>query len=470
MSSFSSVSSFWKEFKHSISGILGLLILLFLILLSGIALVSIPIDTFKQWHDPNQWIQLPKGAAPIWTNFFSEVKRPEHLIFDQPKVEERDLGSVSVVSHIYTFDFQFDEFPNDFMFDYDVSYVANPPLLKFSVLRPDGERVDLSSSTLPPKPPRLTRYLYNGTLFSTDRNLRLSTAQFLDRVLERPVDVDEVIPQVSIMAVKEDGMVKAQTANVLKGTYLFNATFFLFDDQDQIESTVLIIGGKVFGLLGTDDLRRDLFIGVVWGTPIALAIGLSVATLAVGIGIIYGVVSGYSGKRTDEIMSRANDLVYALPALPFLIILTISIGNSIIFVIIYLVIFGWVGIAKVSRSMTLQLKNTGYVEAAELIGASRWRIIFKHIIPQTAPYALASIALSVPAAILTEAGLSFLGLGDPTLPTWGQLLHDAHQFGAAGRGMWWWILPPGFMIATTGLAFVLIGTAVDSILNPKMRR
>ena len=105
--------------------------------------------------------------------------------------------------------------------------------------------------------------------------------------------------------------------------------------------------------------------------------------------------------------------------------------------------------------MTLQLKNMGYIEAAELIGASRWRIIFKHIIPQTAPYALASIALSVPAAILTEAGLSFLGLGDPTLPTWGALLRDAQQFGAAARGMWWWILPPGFMIASTGLAFVL---------------
>ncbi len=466
----STVPSFWKEFKHSRSGMAGLTILIFLILMSVLALVTIPIDTFKQWHNPNQWIQLPKGAAPIWTNFFSEVKQPEHLIFDKPRVEERDFGSISVVSHIYTFDFQFDGFPNDFMLDYDVSYVGNPPFLEFSVLRPDGEKVELSSITLPPKPPRIIRYLYNGTLFSTDRNLRLSTAQFLDSVLERSIRIDEVSPQVSILAVKEDGMIKAQTANVLKGTYLFNATFFLFDKEDQLESTVLIIGGKVFGLLGTDDLRRDLFLGVIWGTPIALAIGLSVATLAVGIGIVYGVVSGYHGKRTDEIMMRANDLVYALPALPFLIILTISVGNSIIFVIFYLVIFGWVGIAKVSRSMTLQLKNTGYVEAAELIGASRWRIIFKHIIPQTAPYALASIALSVPAAILTEAGLSFLGLGDPTLPTWGQLLHDAHQFGAAARGMWWWILPPGFMIASTGLAFVLIGTAVESIINPKMKR
>ena len=120
--------------------------------------------------------------------------------------------------------------------------------------------------------------------------------------------------------------------------------------------------------------------------------------------------------------------------------------------------------------MALQLKNLSYVEASVLLGASRWRVIFKHIIPQIIPYALASIALSVPAAILTEAALSFLGLGDLTLPTWGQILHDAQVYGAAARGLWWWALPPGLMIAITGVAFVLIGNSLDAIFNPKLRR
>ena len=102
--------------------------------------------------------------------------------------------------------------------------------------------------------------------------------------------------------------------------------------------------------------------------------------------------------------------------------------------------------------------------------ADGWTDVFKHIIPQLLPYAFASIAISVPAAITTEAGLSFLGLGDPTFPTWGQILHDANTYGAAARGMWWWIAPPGIMIAITGLAFVFIGNALDSIINPKLRK
>ena len=169
-------------------------------------------------------------------------------------------------------------------------------------------------------------------------------------------------------------------------------------------------------------------------------------------------------------MMRANDVVYALPALPILILLAVTVGKSIFLIVGYLIIFGWVAIAKVSRSMALQIKNLQYIEAAQLMGQSSTRIIFKHILPQLLPYAFAIIAISVPAAIITEAGLSFLGLGDPTLPTWGQILHDAHVSGAAARGLWWWIVPPGVMIAITGLAFVLIGTALDSIVNPKMRK
>ncbi|MEM1951012.1 MAG: ABC transporter permease, partial [Candidatus Nitrosocaldus sp.] len=131
---------------------------------------------------------------------------------------------------------------------------------------------------------------------------------------------------------------------------------------------------------------------------------------------------------------------------------------------------GWVGIAKVSRSIALQIKSLAYVEAAELMGQSSIKIIFRHIFPQLLPYTFASIAISVPGAIITEAGLSFLGLGDPTMPTWGQILHDANLYGAAARGLWWWIVPPGLMIALTGLAFVLIGNALDAIVNPRLKR
>ena len=184
----------------------------------------------------------------------------------------------------------------------------------------------------------------------------------------------------------------------------------------------------------------------------------------------FGVYSGYKGGLTDESMMRFNDVIYALPALPFLIILSVTTSNSVFLMIGFLMIFGWVGIAKVSRSMALQIKTRQFVDAAKIMGQKDMKIIFRHIIPQIIPYALASIAISVPAAITTEAGLSFLGLGDPTFPTWGQILHDAQSHGAAARGLWWWIVPPGIMVAITGLAFVFIGNALESKVNPKLRR
>jgi peptide/nickel transport system permease protein len=257
---------------------------------------------------------------------------------------------------------------------------------------------------------------------------------------------------------------------VLKGTYVIRNTFYLFDPRDTVVDSGVILGGKVYGIIGTDDLRRDLAVGLLWGAPVALFIGLTVSGAAVSIGLIYGVVAGYKGNRTDEGLMRINDVFYSLPTLPLLVILSVTIGRSIFLITGFLVIFGWVGMAKISRSLALQIKSLQYIEAARLMGQSDTRIIFKHIIPQLLPLTFASIAIAVPGAILGEAALSFLGLGDPSIPTWGQILHDAHSAGAMSRGLWWWIVPPGMMIAITGLAFVLIGNALDSIVNVRARR
>ena len=240
----------------------------------------------------------------------------------------------------------------------------------------------------------------------------------------------------------------------------------MFDNSSRVEDAGIILGGRVFGIMGTDDLRRDLLTGIIWGTPIALFLGLTVSVFSIAIGLIYGVISGYRGRRTDEAMMRVNDIFYALPTLPLLILLMVTFGRSIFLIIAFLMIFSWMGTAKVIRSIALQMRNFQYVEAAKLMGQSDLKVIFKHVIPQLLPLTFASVAISVPGAILAEAGLSFLGLGDPSLPTWGQILRDANTADAAARGLWWWIIPPGLMIALTGLAFFLIGNTLDSIANP----
>ncbi|MBI2111469.1 MAG: ABC transporter permease, partial [Nitrosarchaeum sp.] len=297
-------------------------------------------------------------------------------------------------------------------------------------------------------------------IFSTDnmirKNLDLQSNKFLFSI--NNLSAEDII------------FSKTENHEPLKGNYIFLIKMYGSNSEDQIPESRLIIGGKAFGIMGTDELRRDLAAGLLWGTPLALFIGLVVAIASVIMGLLYGVYAGYRGKKIDETMMRFNDVIYALPALPFLIILSVTISNSIFVMIGFLMVFGWVGVAKVARSMALQIKTRGYVEAANMMGQKDSKIVLRHILPQLLPYAFASIAISVPAAITTEAGLSFLGLGDPSFPTWGQILHDANVYGAAARGLWWWIMPPGVMIAITGLAFVFIGNALDAIVNPKLKR
>ena len=445
-----------QEFLRSKMGIIGIVILGALISTSIISIIFIPVETFQKWNNPENWISHPKIAIPVWTNYFNSEKTPEHMILESPIIQSRSSGEISLVSHQFNFVYEYDKFPNDFIYQFASEY-SGSPLLEIKVIRPDGLELELTSTLLP--------YLnslsnHNERIFSTDNMIKKNIMMNSDNFV---FDISKLSPEDIVFS-------KTETNSPLKGNYIFLINLYNTNANSQISESKLIIGGKAFGIMGTDELRRDLAIGLLWGTPLALFIGLVVAIASVIMGLLYGVYAGFRGKKTDEFMMRFNDVIYALPALPFLIILSVTISNSIFLMAGFLMIFGWVGIAKVSRSMALQIKTRGYVDAATMMGQKDSKIILRHILPQLLPYAFASIAISVPAAITTEAGLSFLGLGDPSFPTWGQILHDANTFGAAARGLWWWILPPGVMIAITGLAFVFIGNALDGIINPKTKR
>ena len=445
-----------QEFLKSKMGITGIIILGILIMISIIAIITIPIEMFQEWNNPVNWISNPKAAMPIWVNIFMSEKIPEHKILDNPNIERILNDEITLTSHQFGVNFDYDDFPNDFIYEFSSEY-SGSPLLQMSVIRPDGIKLDLLSTSLPHSN---SKTIHSERIFSTDYTIKKNLA----------LQSEKFEFEFGRMSTEDIIFSKIQTNNPLKGNYIFSIDLYGIDSENHIPESELVIGGKVFGIMGTDELRRDLAIGLLWGTPLALFIGLVVSIGSVVMGLLYGVYAGYKGKKTDEAMMRFNDVLYALPALPFLIILSVTISNSIFVMVGFLMIFGWVGIAKVSRSMSLQIKIRGYVDAAKMMGQKDSKIILKHIMPQLLPYAFASIAISVPAAITTEAGLSFLGLGDPSFPTWGQILHDANTFGATARGLWWWIIPPGIMIAITGLAFVFIGNALDTIINPKLKK
>ncbi len=238
----------------------------------------------------------------------------------------------------------------------------------------------------------------------------------------------------------------------------------------QLSDASLVTLGAVHGLLGADEAGADLFAQLVYGAQISLAIGCLAAAISTSIGILVGTVAGYLGGVVDETLMRIVDILLCLPILPLLLTLVFLFGKSVLYIVLFVAVFGWQGLSRVIRSQILSLREQSFVECARASGASRLYIMTKHLIPNVLPVAFASLVLAVPSAILFEATLSFLGFGDPRAPTWGKMLHHAFGFGGFTHLAWWWILPPGLAITFLCLAFVFIGHAVDEVVNPRLRR
>ena len=220
-------------------------------------------------------------------------------------------------------------------------------------------------------------------------------------------------------------------------------------------------------LWGTDLQGRDIFSQFVWGSRIALIVGFSVALLTVGIGLVVGLVAGYLGRKTDIVLMRFTDVILVLPLLPLLIILAAVLGSSIWNIILVIALLSWPGTARVIRSEVLSLKERPYIQSARVTGASAVRIMFRHLTPNVMPLVFLYMTFAVSGAILLEAALSFIGLGDPNTPSWGQMLSNVQQ--ADLLRAYWWLLPPGLGITVLSLAFFLTGRAFEQIINPRLR-
>ena len=222
-------------------------------------------------------------------------------------------------------------------------------------------------------------------------------------------------------------------------------------------------------ILGTDFRGGDILTQLLWGTQVAFIVGVLAAAFAVGLGTFIGLISGYYGKVVDSLLMRTTDIFLVLPFLPIVLVLAAILRPSIWIIILVLGIVGWPGIARVIRAQTLTLKERPFVDAARVTGASDFRIIFNHIAPNVLPFSFLFMTLGVAGAIVTEAFLSFLGLGDATVISWGGMLSTVLTFGGALTA-WWWLLPPGLAITFVSLGFYLLGRGFDEIVNPRLRR
>ncbi len=221
-------------------------------------------------------------------------------------------------------------------------------------------------------------------------------------------------------------------------------------------------------LLGTDYLGEDVLSELIYGARVSMLVGIIVAFLATTFGTVVGVVAGYYGRFVDEGLMRATDIVLILPSLPLMIILAAYLGPSLQTVIFVLTVTTWPLVARVVRSQTLSLKERPFTDSERVAGASDFRIITKILIPNLATIIAANAVLMVTTAIVGEAGLDFIGLGDITVVSWGTMLYWAQSY-AIFNGAWWWVMAPGICIVLVGLGFVLISVSIESVFNPRLR-
>jgi len=220
---------------------------------------------------------------------------------------------------------------------------------------------------------------------------------------------------------------------------------------------------------GTTTHGRDVFSQTLSGARVAVLVGFLSAVATVFIGTNVGLLAGYFGNWLDDVLMRIVDISYGIPFLPFAIILVSLLGPSIWNVILVISLLFWRTTARVIRAQVLSLKQRPFVWSARAAGAGDLYILYRHILPNVLPIVLLYATLSIGSSVLTEAGLSFLGFGDPNYPSWGTMLNQAFRAGAA-RTMWWWIIPPGVSLSLFVVAAYLVGRAYEVVVDPRLRR
>ncbi len=262
---------------------------------------------------------------------------------------------------------------------------------------------------------------------------------------------------------------KSEPLKINKGLYTLKilASTFEKDSDVRIE---FVSHGLVFGLFGTDHMRRDLTTAILWGAPIALAFGLLAAATTSVLSMLIAAIGAWFGGWVDELIQRITEVNLVLPFLSILIMVGTFYSRSIWIILgVTIALSIFTGAIKTNRAIFLQVKESTYIEAARAYGASNSRIIVRYLVPRIIPLLIPGLVSAVPSYVFLEASLALLGLGDPTLPTWGKVINDAYANGALYRGQFYWILEPAILLMITGLGFAMLGFALDRIFNPRLR-
>jgi ABC-type dipeptide/oligopeptide/nickel transport system permease subunit len=498
---------FWSEYKQSKRGLLGILIIVLFGLVAVFAPLLSPYDPLEPRYPGFYPAQQPRLAeqlcVPIWyKSVLGETTLSENMLviadheFHSLEVfEEKWIGTSTPPQANVLVDYTATGGSHDNDGAVEITYTRAeteaPPV--------DGKVIVTLSRAF--EYPYLTppNSIWTHYSLSIKNRTVLPTLPITAKVNVRKGDesfkiVDWRTELTSLRLVnkwKHDRGISTGFAGTMEetiftdaGPYTYEFVVTILDDGNgemdltiYVDNLQMILYGKAFGILGTDaneNSPRDLFTMLLYGTRISFLIGLLTAFFGVLIGLAVGLVAGYVGGLVDEALMRFSDFLLVLPNLPLLIVLVTVLGPSIWNVIGVLIFLGWMGFSRTVRSMVLSLRERPFIESAKAAGAGTFYVIQRHIVPNVFALVYITLATSVPGAILSEASLAWLGLGDINVPSWGMMLYD---FGRANIALvrsigeyWFWVIPPGIAIALMAMAFILMGFSLDEILNPRLRQ
>lgn len=438
-------ASFQKLLMYP-SAIAGIVAILLLVAVSVYTMITIPYsEAIRLWRGGEDvWYQNPKFAAPAWINLFSSKKYSESFAVStaagqMSKTATPGKNDATNYEMVYEFDFNYDIYPQDMILYLNSTFDEKQPFVSIELQTPDGRTIRIANFVFGNK------FTYR---FSQDEKLRTK------------LRAENIIPAL---------FSSPETGELLQGTYKLTVIGTTFEPDSTLD-VEFVSHGQVFGLAGTDHARRDLMLPLLWGAPVALAFGLMAALGTTVLTMIIAAVGTWYSGWVDELIQRITEVNLVLPLFALLIMIGTFYSRSIWAILTATILLSiFTGAILGYRAIFLQVKESMYVEAARAYGASNSRIIFMYLIPRMIPLLIPSLVQAVPAFVFLEASLAVIGLGDPVLPTWGKIIQDAQSNGALFKGYYYWVLEPAALLMITGLAFAVLGFALDRIFNPRLR-
>lgn len=456
------LKSFMRELVRYPSAVFGLLIIFILVVGSAYAVITLPyMEVADIWRFGGLTGKYynPHLAWPEWLNLFRSDKLLSSIVIrsqDDPTIKSYHPGTnqTTNLTMTFTFDYSFAEAPDELTIFFEPHYEVKRPFVSMTWVTPDGRENELKAiSPVGPKGIHITEQLQRTRLswgelanVSDDRDRSRLGDEELFSFFENPEDADDF---------------------PYKGEYTLRLDGILFEEDSDFEAELVVLG-QVYGVAGTDSLRRDLIVPLLWGMPFALAFGLIGTVLTTIVSMILAAAGVWFGRWVDTFVQRLTEANIILPLIGISVLLY-ALYNvdlwTILAIVIVLNAFG--SPTKSFRAAFMQVSNDPYIEAAQTYGASNWRIVFRYMVPRVIPVLIPQLVTLIPSYVFLEATLGMLNIKS-IYPTWGKVIYQAlmHGFSYSSR---FWVLQPLVLLLLTGFAFAMLGSVLDRILNPRLR-